>query len=156
MAAFPAVRRATASLLIAIGCITAFSSCATTQPPGRTGAVYRVAWTASRTSDHAPLASGSVRIIVGGSATTRLHSQPPTEDKPTFTRFTARLTATRTAGLFQLVTRADMREATRNKKGKLKIAKRNIGALLPIRAGETQVTNTPSDPVHVEVRLERE
>ena len=123
--------------------------------PGQSGAVYRVSWTATRTSDHAPLASGSVTVAMESSATVRLHPAQPTEDRPAFTRFSARLHATRNPGVLQLVTRADLREAARDKKGRLKPTKRNIGALLPIRVGETQATSIPGDPVHLEVRLER-
>lgn len=55
-----------------------------------------------------------------------------------------------------MVTRASLRMAKRTKKGKLKITQRNIGALVPVRAGETQVVSESNDPVHLEVRLARE
>ena len=156
MAAFFLVRRVSAALLFALGCLMAFSSCATAPSPGRSRAVYRVVWTATRTSDHTPLTSFSLRLAAGGSAIVKTHAAPPTEDKPAFIRFSAHFNPTRTPGTLQLVTRVDLREAARNKKGKLKVTKRNIGALLPIRAGETQLTSLPSDPIHLEVRLERE
>ena len=95
-------------------------------------------------------------VAIGRQAILHTDSIRPTEDKPAFTSFTARLSTTKTPGVLQLVTRADLRESIRNKKGKLRVSKRNIGALLPIRPGEVQLTSLPTDPVQLEVRLERE
>ncbi len=52
------------------------------------------------------------------------------------------------------MTHVSVLEAERNKKGKLKVHKRFIGALLPIRPGETLLVSGPADPITVEVRLE--
>ncbi len=131
------------------------SACASGPGPGSTRGVYRVTWTATRASDHVPLATVSALVAPGGSVTIRTRSRHPSENEPAFTGFTARLHKTRTIGVLELVSRASLLEAARNKKGKLKVTKRNIGALLPMRAGETQPTNTPGDPVELSVRLER-
>ena len=63
---------------------------------------------------------------------------------------------TRQPGVFELVTRVSVREAIRNKKGKLKFSKRFIGALVSARPGETQVVSAEGDPIQVEARLERQ
>ena len=42
----------------------------------------------------------------------------------------------------------------RNKKGKLKVTKRFIGALVPTRVGESQIVSVEGDPIRVEARLE--
>ena len=141
-------------LVLAAGCVVALSSCATAPPPTR--ADYRLVWTATRLSDHAPLIKTSMSVAVGRPSSLRTDSARPTEDKPAFTSFTARLSTTKAPDVLQLVTRADLRESIRNKKGKLRVSKRNIGALLPIRPGETQLASLPTDPVQLEVRLERE
>ncbi len=155
MAASLTVHRTILPLLFALACSAALSSCATA-PANRSGVVYRVMWTATRTSDHAPLASFPLRVPAGSSATAHPRFSPPTETSPAFTQFSAHFNASRNPGVLQLVTKVDLREAARNKKGKLKVSRRNIGALLPIRPGETQLTSLPSDPVHLEVRVERE
>ena len=50
--------------------------------------------------------------------------------------------------------RVSVREAIRNKKGKLKVNNRFIGALVPTRLGENQTVSVEGDPIHVEARLE--
>ena len=94
-------------------------------------------------------------VSPGHSATVHTSSRHPAENTPAFPGFTVRLHGTRTPGVVQLVSRVSLLETVRNKKGKLKVTKRNIGALLPMRAGETQPTNMPGDPVDLTVRLER-
>ena len=53
----------------------------------------------------------------------------------------------------EVVTRVTVLEARRNKKGKLKLHKRFIGALLPMRPGETLGVSGPGEPIAVEVEL---
>ena len=155
MTTFSAIRWLSLRRWLVLALAVMLTACATAPSP-RPRAAYRVIWTATRASDHAALISASVRVRAGGSATVRTDSKRPTEDRPAFPAFTVRLTATKTPGVLQLVTRASLREAARNKKGKLKFSKRNIGSLVPIRPGETQLISPASDPVHLEVRLERE
>ena len=119
------------------------------------GASYRVVWNARRAADNAPLAGVvSPPVRVGREIAVRTDSQRAKEDRPAFPEFRARLTATDQRGVVELVTRASVLEATRNRKGKLKVHKRFIGALLPIRPGETLGVSGPGDPIVVEVRLE--
>ena len=155
MALPPSIRSLSSPRWLVLGLAVMLSACAA-PPSARPGAAYRVVWNATRASDHAAMFSTSVRVVAGGTATVRTDSTRPLEDRPAFPSFTARLTRTKTPGVLQLVTRASLREAARNKKGKLKFSKRNIGSLVPIRPGETQFISSPSDPVHLEVRLERE
>ena len=132
------------------------SSCATASTE-RPRAIYRLIWTATRSADQSSLVSVSTQIAANQSTKVRTDSTQAMESKPAFPLFTAELSRTRAAGVFELVTRASLREASRNKKGKLKIHKRNIGALVPIKPGEpAQLISEASDPVHLEVRLERQ
>ena len=155
MASFSSIYRKMIRRALVAGCVLAVSACASERAPS-SRATYRVVWTATRTSDHAALISASVAVGAGGSATVRTGAKHPTEDRPALPSFTARLSRARRSGVLELVSRADLLEAARNKKGKLKVSKRNIGSLVPIRAGETQLISLPGDPVHLEVRLERD
>ena len=130
-------------------------ACASDPGPEPTRGIYRVTWTATRASDHVQLVTASVLVGPGRSATVHTHSRRPAENNPAFPSFTVRLYGTKADGVLQLVSRASLLEINRNGKGKLKVTKRNIGALLPMRAGETLPTNTPGDPVDLTVRLER-
>ncbi len=130
-------------------------ACASNPGPESTRTLYRVTWTATRASDHVPLATASALVAPGHSVTVRTNSRRPAENSPAFPSFTVRLQKTRATGVLELVSRASLLEANHNKKGKLKVTKRNIGALLPMRAGETQPTNTSGDPVQLNVQLER-
>ena len=120
------------------------------------GASYRVVWTVRRAADNASLAgvvSPPVRVG-GGELRVRTDSQRAEENRPAFPEFLARLSPTTQRGVIELVTRASVLEADRNKKGKLKVHKRFIGGLLPIRPGETLGVSGPADPLTVQVRLE--
>ena len=132
------------------------SSTTTVTGEGR-GGVYRVTWSVFRASDNLPLASVSSRPFgVGASADVRTDSTEPTEERPAFPQFTARLSPNGLRpGTLELVTRVYLREAFRTKKGKLKQSKRVIGGLLPMRGGETQGLAGPGDPLRVDVHLER-
>ena len=125
-----------------------------TPAPSRANA-YLVTFTATRTVDHTPLVSATVPVTLGGEGNVKTASRSPAENQPALPDFLVRLNRTRQAGVYELVTRASVRELARNKKGKLKGSKRYIGALVPTRLGETQVVSTDSDPVHLEARLER-
>ena len=127
---------------------------AQTQTASRANA-YVVVFSATRTADHAPLASAPVPVIVGGEGRVKTASKTPEENRPALPEFVVRLKRARQSGTYELVTRASVRETARNKKGKLRASKRYIGALVPTRVGETQVVSTESDPIHLEARLER-
>ena len=141
--------------LLAAVALMLISACASSPGAVSPRGLYRVTWNATRASDHAPLATASALVAPGRSTTVRTDSRRPAENTPAFPSFTVRLYGTKTADVLQLVSRASLLEATRNKKGKLKITKRNIGALLPMHVGETFPTNTPGDPVDLTVHLER-
>ena len=130
------------------------SSCQS-RPPAQRGA-YRVVWSASRARDNTPLASFTSPVFgVNGSVDVRTDSTLPTDDRPAFPRFTARLSPNPLHPVtLQLVTRAYVKEVLRTKKGKRKMNGRVIGGLLPIRSGETQDFNGPGDAIHLTVRLE--
>ncbi len=117
---------------------------------------HRVTWTVRRASDNAPLAnvtSPPVRVG-GGELRVRTDSREPSENRPAFPEFRARLSPNRgDRRLTELVTRVFVREEYHTKKGKRKVSRRIIGALLPMRPGETLGVNGPGDPVVVEVRL---
>lgn len=115
---------------------------------------YEVHFTAVRAKDHSPLASVSIPLRLGVKGTVSTGQRRATEDKPALPSFAATLTTTRTPGLYQLVTKIAIREAARNKKGKLKTSKRNQGALLPIRPGATEVASPDGDPIEVNVRVD--
>ena len=150
------VRCANALRWFALGSVALLASSCATASAECPRAIYRLVWTATRSADQSPLASVSTRIAANQSTRVRTDSIQATESKPAFPLFTAELSRTRTPGVFELVTRTSLREASRNKKGKLKIRKRNIGALVPIKPGEpAQLISEASDPVRLEVRLER-
>ncbi len=115
---------------------------------------YTVAFTVTRSADHAVIASVSLPIILGGDAKVKTPARAPGENQPVVLGALARLNGTRQPGVYELVTRVSVRETIRNKKGKLKINKRFIGALVPTRLGETQIVSAEGDPVQVEARLE--
>ena len=126
-------------LLLAAGC----AGPAAKTPVSRE--TYRAVWSVRRAADNTPLASvTSPPVRVGAE-----------ENRPAFPEFLARLSPIRRSAQIELVTRVAVLEATRNKKGKLKIRKRFIGGLLPIRPGEKLGVNGPGDPMVVEVELVR-
>ena len=116
--------------------------------------VYQVHFTVSRLKDHSPLASVSIPLRLGEKAVVRTDLRVAAEDKPALPAFTAILTTTQTPGLYQLVTKVAIRETARNKKGKLKVSKRNLGALLPVRLGVTETASPDGDPIEVNVRVD--
>ena len=122
-------------------------------PVPRTG--YEVHFSATRLKDKSSLLSVTVPASLGRRSTVRTSSKAATEDAPALTQFTVLLSRTGTPGTFQLVTKVAIREAARNKKGKLKVAKRNQGSLLPVRLGEEQVASSANDPIQIAVRVER-
>ena len=101
------------------------------------------------------LVSVSVPVSLGGQGKVETASKTPTENQPALQEFIARLKRLKQPGVYELVTRATVREAIRNKKGKLRVNKRYLGALVPTRLGETQVVSADGDPIHLEARLER-
>ena len=132
------------------------AGCATKPSVPANAPSYRVTWTVRRASDNAPLAGvTSPPVRVGaGELRVRTDSREPSENRPAFPEFCARLSPNRgDRRLTELVTRVLVREEYRTKKGKRKVNQRIIGALLPIRPGETLGVNGPGDPVVVEVRL---
>ena len=148
-----AARKAAPRLLVCAA-LALLPACAD-HPHPAARAEYRLDWTATRVADHAPLVSVAMDLPFPGAAAIRTDSVQPQEARPAFPRFSASLSPTHTQGTLELVARASLREIHRNKKGKLRKTKRNIGALIPIRPGETQTLSAASDPVHLEVRLER-
>lgn len=123
--------------------------------PARGAAAYVVSFAATRTADHAPIATASVPVVLGSEGKVKAARKRPAENEPVLTEFLVRLNRTRQSRVYELVTRVTAREAIRNKKGKLKVNTRYLGALVPARPGETQVVCAESDPIHLEVRLER-
>lgn len=118
---------------------------------------YRAVWTVRRAADNTSLAgvtSPPVRVN-GGELRVRTDSQRAEENRPAFPEFLAKLSSIRRSTQIELVTRVVVFEATRNKKGKLKVHKRFIGGLLPIRPGEKLGVSGPGDPIAVEVELVR-
>ncbi len=132
------------------------AGCATKPATPANAPGYRVTWTVRRASDNVSLAgvtSPPVRVG-GGEVRVRTDSREPSENRPAFPEFRARLSPNRGGRrLTELVTRVFVREEYRTKKGKRKVSRRVIGALLPIRPGETLGVNGPGDPLVVEVRL---
>ena len=116
--------------------------------------VYVVHFTASRLKDHAALASVSLPVRTGQRTAVKTDSRVATEGKPALPVFSATLTTTQISGLYQLVTKVAIREAARNKKGKLKISQRNQGALLPVRLGVTEAASPDGDPIQIAVRVD--
>lgn len=115
---------------------------------------YRVLWSAERVSDHLALSSASARVSLGG--TVRVGTvQRPSEERPAITEFLAKVQRGPKPGVIEVISRTSVTEETRNPKGKLKRQKRVIGALIPMRVGERQLSSSPSDPVAVTLQLER-
>ena len=142
-----------ASLLLAVFCL---SGCAGQNGnPVPAANRYVVFFSATHPADHAVILSVSVPVTLGNEASVKTSSRRPVENQPVLPQFLVRLNRRTPAGVYELVTRVAVREAIRNKKGKLKITKRFIGALVPTRLGETQVVSAESDPIHLEARLER-
>ena len=136
-------------LLLAAGCAHPTVNAPTT------GKTYRAVWTVRRAADNKPLANVSsppVRVG-GGELRVKTDSQRAEEGRLAFPEFLARLSPMRRSTEIELVTRVTLLEAHRNKKGKLKVSKRFIGALLPIRPGEKLGVSGPGDPLAVEVEL---
>lgn len=132
------------------------TGCAGRTPnPARGPNAFTVVFSVTRAKDHAAIASISLPTIPGSEARTKVAAKAPAENEPAVREFIARLNRTRQPGVYELVTRVSLREAIRNKKGKLKVNKRFIGALAPTRVGESQVVSAEGDPVQVEARLER-
>ncbi len=122
------------------------------QTPGPNG--YTVVFAVTRSTDHAAIAAVSLPIGPRSEGKVRIHGNAPGENQPVASEFLARLNRTRQPGVYELVTRVGVREAIRNKKGKLKVNNRFIGALVPTRVGENQTVSAEGDPIHVEARLE--
>ena len=139
---------ALASLTLA-GC-AAPSGTAPREPNG-----YVVRFVVTRSADHAALGSASVPVILGSQGKVKIAAPKPAENQPVLPQYFVRLNRKSRSGVYELVTRVAVREAIRNKKGKLKFSQRFIGALVPARLGETQVVSAEGDPIHVEARLER-
>lgn len=132
------------------------TGCAGRSPDAARGpAAYVVRLTATRSADHAEIVSAAVPVALGGNGSAKTRSKKPEENQPAVPEFVVRLQRGKQPGVYELVTRAAVREASRNKKGKLKVNQRYVGALVPTRLGETQVVSPEADPVHVEARLER-
>ncbi|MBE7211492.1 MAG: hypothetical protein INR65_10785 [Gluconacetobacter diazotrophicus] len=137
-------------LLLAAGCSSHPSVNAPT-----VGRAYRVTWTVRRAADNqslAGVASPPVRVG-GGELRVRTGSQRAAENRPAFPEFLVKLSPMRRSTQIELKTRVTVLEARRTKKGKLKVSKRYIGALLPMRPGEKLGVNGPGDPLAVEVEL---
>ena len=146
------------AVAVSLSLLLSAAGCAGPSATPRANApAYRVVWHARRAADKLPLAgvvSPPVRVGAG-EVRVRTDQREPSENRPAFPEFRARLEPMRGGhGLVELVTRASVREEYRTKKGKRKVSKRYIGALLPIRPGETLGVNGPGDPVTVEVRIE--
>lgn len=129
---------------------------ASPEPPVQRGHLsYRIVWNVTRAADNASLLAASAPAEVNRTSTLRTDLTTPEENRPALPLLTASFSpiAAR-AGFFELKVLASVREVARNKKGKLKRSKRNIGALLPIRLGENQVASAEGDPLRLEVRVE--
>ena len=140
---------------LALSLLLSAAGCAGRTAP-RNAPSYRVTWDVRRASDQAPLAhvvSPPVRVGAGETRV-RTDQREPSENRPAFPEFRARLEPIRSDRRpYELVTRALVREEFRTKKGKRKVSRRVIGALLPIRLGETLGVNGPGDPVVVKVHI---
>ncbi len=147
-----------ATILCLVPVLLLAAGCAHPDAKGPTsGQTYRAVWTVRRAADNKPLAgvtSPPVRVG-GGELRVRTDSQRAEDNRPAFPEFLARLSPIRRSAQIELVTRVTVLDAVRNKKGKLKVHKRFIGALLPIRPGEKLGVSGPGDPVVVEVELVR-
>ena len=141
--------------VLAVSLLLSAAGCAGTSAP-RNASSYRVTWSVRRASDNASLASVVSPPVRVGAGETRVRTdrREPSENRPAFPEFRARLEPIRRDRRpYELVTRVLVREEFRTKKGKRKISQRIIGALLPIRPGETLGVNGPGDPLVVEVRI---
>ena len=119
------------------------------------GRAYRGTWDVRRAGDNRHFvgaASPPVRVG-GGELRVKTDSQHATVDRPAFPEFLVKLSPIRRSTQIELKTRVTVLEAHRTKKGKLKVNKRYIGALLPMRPGEKLGVSGPGDPVAVEVEL---
>lgn len=119
------------------------------------GARYRVLWSVERPADHAALGDASARLGVGATAQVKTGQHLPTEDRPALTAFSAHLQRGSSAGVLEVISRTSLTEVIRTPKGKLKRQKRVIGALIPMRPGERQLSSSASDPIAVTLQLER-
>ena len=155
MTVFPPARAILTSLVLSLAFFTV--GCAGTTNPAvpDSTAAYRVEWSASRAANGAALRSASTVVRAGQKREARTDSTRPEEDKPAFPNFTVALAPARKDGVHELYVRVGLQEVSRTRKGKLRRKKRNIGALIPIRVGETQQISSSSDPIRVDVRLER-
>lgn len=115
---------------------------------------FAVVFTVTRSTDHAAIAAVSLPVNLGNEGKVKIDAHAPGEKQPVAPGFLARLNRTRQPGVYELVTRVSVREAIRNKKGKLKVNQRFIGALVATRLGETRIVSAEGDPIHVEARLE--
>jgi hypothetical protein len=124
-------------------------------PTDAFAASYRIFWNVTRASDNAPLLAVSTPAEANRTSVLRTDSTTPQENRPALPLLTASFSPMKErAGVFELKVLARVREVTRNKKGKLKRSKRNIGALLPVRLGESQTVSAEGDPIRLEARVE--
>ena len=121
-----------------------------------TGQVHRVTWTVRRAAYNRLLAGVTSPPVRVGSKELRVETgqQRADVDRPAFPEFRMKLSPMRRSTQIEVVTHATVLEAHRNKKGKLKVDKRFIGALLPMRPGEKLGVSGPGDPIAVEVELD--
>ncbi len=119
------------------------------------GARYRVLWSVRRTADHVALGEASARVAVGGTAQVKTGQRLPTEDRPAVMGFSAHLQRGSSPGVLEVISRTSLTELIRTPKGKLKRQKRVIGALIPMRPGERQLSSSAGDPIAVTLQLER-
>lgn len=141
---------------VPIACLLAalLAGCAANDRAPEGTARYRVLWSAERVSDHLALGAASANVRLGG--TVRVSTaQRPTEQRPAITAFSARVQRGSKPGVLEVISRVSVVEETRTPKGKLKRQKRAIGALIPMRPGERQLSSSPSDPIAVTLQLER-
>ncbi len=120
------------------------------------GRAYRATWTVRRAADNQGLlgvTSPLVRVG-GGELRVRTDSRRATEQRPAFPEFLVKFSPMRRSTQIEVKTRVTVLEAHRTKKGKLKVNKRYIGALLPMRPGEKLGVSGPGDPIAVEVELD--
>ncbi len=140
---------------LALACLGAAGCAGRSPTPAGAPAGYRVYFSATRLKDHTVLVAGSTPAFLGQTAQVRTASTVAAEDLPALPNFAATVSLTRTPGMVQLITKTSIRELVRTKKGKLRLTKRDQGALLPVRLGEAQNASPTGDPVQIEVRVER-